>query len=108
MNPNHLTPLSRLVAAARRAPRAAADSADASAPVGFATRVVAHAGLRPHAPGFEVGLERLAARMLGLAAVFAVATVLWSSLPGAGDVRAGSATDADLDPVGVILEAVDS
>ncbi len=105
MNPNHLTPLSRLVAAARRAPQ---DSADAFAPVGFATRVVAHAGLRPHAPGFEVGLERLAARMLGLAAVFAVATVLWSSLPGAGDVRAGSATDADLDPVGVILEAVDS
>lgn len=105
MNTTNHTPLTRLVAAARRAPQ---DRADASAPAGFATRVVARAGLSPHAPGFGVGLERLASRMLGLAAVFAVATVLWTGFSGAGEVRAGSATDADLDPVGVILEAVGS
>jgi hypothetical protein len=105
MNKTNHTPLSRLVAAARRAPL---DSADASAPIGFATRVVARAGLSPHPPGFGAGLERLAARMLGLAAVFAVATVLWTGLSGLGEVRASSATDADLDPVGVILEAVGS
>lgn len=105
MNPTNHTPLSRLVAAARRAPQ---DSADASAPAGFSTRVVARAELGASSPGFGVGLERLAARMLGLAAVFAVATVLWTGLPGAGEVRAASAADADLDPVGVIMEAVHS
>lgn len=101
---NH-TPLTRLVAAARRAPQA---SADAPAPAGFATRVMAHAEFGPRLPGFGVGLERLAARMLGLAAVCAVATVLWTGLPGTGEVRAASAADTDLDPVGVIMEAVQS
>jgi hypothetical protein len=104
MNPTNHTPLFRLVAAARRARQ---DTADASAPAGFATRVVAHAGLRRQAPGFGVGLERLAARMLGLAVVLAIATVMWTGLPGAGEVRAASAADLDLDPVGVILEAVE-
>jgi hypothetical protein len=105
MKPVHPTPLSRLVAAARRAPQA---SAGVSAPTGFATRVVARAEIGARSQGLGAGLERIAARMLGLAAVCAVATVLWAGLPGAGEARAASATDADLDPVGVILEAVQS
>jgi len=103
MNPPNHVPLFRLVAAARRASKATADEA---APSGFATRVVAHAGLCRQVPGFGIGLERLAARMLGLAALCAVATVLWSGLSGAGEAYAASAADMDLDPVGVILEAV--
>jgi hypothetical protein len=105
MKPDAHTPLLRLVAAARRAPQA---SVEASVPAGFVTRVVARAELGSRAPGFGVGLERIAARMLGLAAVCAVATVLWTSVPGAGEARAESTTDTDLDPVGVIMEAAQS
>lgn len=103
MNPSNHTPWSRLVAAARRAPEQPAG--ESVAPAGFATRVVAHAGLRRRETGLGVGLDRLAARMLGIAAVCAVATVLWAGLPGAGEVRASGVTDTDLDPVGVLLEA---
>lgn len=114
MNARHHTPWSRLAAAARRAPLAPReDSADLFAPAGFATRVVAHAGLRPSAGLFGgLAFERLAARALGFACAGALAVTVWASMPatataGSADTAA-TTTDAYLDPVGAIIEVVQS
>jgi hypothetical protein len=58
---NNATPWGRLVTLARLAP---ADSRDASAPVGFATRVVALA-FAAQAPSFATLFARVAPRALG-------------------------------------------
>jgi len=113
MNPRPATPWLRLAAAARRAPARAADESDVLPPAGFATRVVARAKLAP-AAGLFGGptFERLATRALGFACAGALALTVWSSLPttaGAGTAPDNSAvSDAYLDPVGALLEAVES
>lgn len=115
MNDRHHTPWARLAAAARRAPLASREeaAADPLAPAGFATRVVAHAGIRPAAGLFGgLAFERLAARALGFACAGALAVTVWASVPATA--TAGSAdtvattTDAYLDPVGAIIEVVQS
>ncbi len=113
MNPRPDTPWLRLAAAARRAPACAADALAVEAPAGFATRVVARADLAP-AAGLFGGptFERLATRALGFACAGALALTVWSSLPtkvGAGTSADNSAVaDAYLDPVGSLLEAVET
>jgi len=110
---NHIA-WTRLVAAARRAPAVSTDEADVSAPAGFATRVVARAGLRASPGGvgvFGAGFDRLAARALGLAGACAVAFAVWGTLPATAEARSSEAattTDAYLDPVGDYLAAVQS
>ncbi len=110
---NHIA-WTRLVAAARRAPAILADEVDVPAPAGFATRVVARAGLRAVPAGagvFGAGFDRLAARALGLAGACAVAFAVWGSLPATAEARSGEAAntaDAYLDPVGDYLVAVQS
>jgi hypothetical protein len=93
---------SRLTAAARRAPKAASAAAiSEAAPLGFAARVVALAELAI--------FERLAARALGFAGACAFAMLVWTSLPSVAAARANdSASDTELDPVGAVLEAVQS
>lgn len=111
MNSRPDTPWLRLAAAARRATPAAASATEHdAAPHGFATRVVALAGVRPGGGSSGLGFERLAARALGLASACALAMVIWAGvLGGAGEARAAASTDSDLiDPVGVILEAAHS
>jgi hypothetical protein len=115
MNDRHHTPWTRLVTAARRAPHAGGVDADVLAPAGFATRVVAHAALRPASGAtgglFGTGFERLAARALGLAGACALAVTIWGSLPATAEARSTDptvATDAYLDPVGDYLAAVQS
>jgi hypothetical protein len=108
------TPWDRLTAAARRAPfENTVSSAQITMPSGFATRVVARAE-----PGGAEGLlgglffERFAARALGLAGACALTMAVWGSLPA--KVEAGAAsdsaliTDGYLDPIGSILEVVQS
>lgn len=115
MNDRHSTPWSRLAAAARRASSAATSFSDESfaVPVGFATRVVARAGIRP-AGGLFGGLafERLAARALGFACACALAVTVWASLPASAEASPSSDTavvaDSYLDPVGSLLEVVQS
>jgi hypothetical protein len=113
MNTRHHTPWMRLAAAARRAPSGESTSGDAdlAAPVGFSTRVVALAGLRPASaliggPAFE----RLAARALGFACAGALAMTIWAGLPSSAEASpsgdALSITDSYLDPIGSVLEVV--
>lgn len=112
MNPTSPTPWECLAAAARRAPASSARVAESeSAPVGFATRVVARADLRPSTGLFvSATFERLAARALACSCAGAVAVAVWSSLPThvtATPLDSAAATsDAYLDPVGAILETV--
>ncbi len=117
MNAHNHTPWSRLAAAARRAPAAgnsaAESAAECLAPAGFATRIVAHAGLRPAAGLFGgSAFERLAARALGFACACALAVTVWASLPATAEAGpladTAAASDAYLDPIGVLLEAVRS
>jgi|GEM_PF-1658255 hypothetical protein len=111
MNDRHHIAWTRLVAAARRASVAGADE-EIVVPSGFATRVVAHAGVRPGfaAAGlFGAGFDRLAARALGLACVCAVVFAIWGSLPATAEARstdAVTAAEAYLDPVGDYLAVV--
>ena len=115
MNDRHSTPWSRLAAAARRAPSSATSFADEdfAAPVGFATRVVSRAGIRP-AGGLFGGLafERLAARALGFACACALAVTVWASMPATAEASpsadTAAAADSYLDPVGTLLEVVQS
>ena len=110
---NHLA-WTRLVAAARRAPVSTGAKSDLVAPAGFATRVVAHAGLRagPASAGlFGAGFDRLASRALGLACACAVAFAVWGTLPATAEARstdAATTADSYLDPVGDYLAAVQS
>jgi hypothetical protein len=111
MKPRFATPWLRLAAAARRVPAEA--SLDAEAPVGFSTRVVALSAFTPSTGLFGgVAFERLAARALGFACAGALAVIVWSSLPasaGAGSAFDNSAlADAYVDPVGSLLEAVET
>jgi hypothetical protein len=114
MNDLHHTPWSRLAAAARRAPRDESSfDADLSAPVGFSTRVVALAGLRPAAGLFGgLAFERLAARALAFSCACALAVTVWASMPATAEASPSADTaavgDAYLDPVGVLLEVVQS
>ncbi len=113
MNDRPTTPWSRLAAAARRAPVAAPDvAADLFAPAGFATRVVAHAAIRPSVGLFgALDFERLAARALGLACAGALAMSVWAGMPSSVEARpteTAASTDAYLDPVGAIIEVVQS
>ncbi len=71
MNPQTPQPWDRLAAAARRAP---ADSREASAPYGFATRVAARAFALP-LPSAQSLLERLALRGLVVTSVLGLAAV---------------------------------
>lgn len=109
---NHIA-WTRLVAAARRAP-SGGSADDTLAPSGFATRVVARAGLRPEGSGaglFGAGFERFAARALGVACAFAVAFAVWGSAPATAEARSTDAptvSDAYLDPVGDYLAVVQS
>lgn len=108
MNERPHTSWSRLVAAARRAP-AASDTSAFEAPPGFATRVVARAGLRTAGSGGVLGsgFERLAARALGLACACALGFAVWGTLPATAEARSTeSAADAYLDPVGDYLAVV--
>ena len=112
MNPRQNTPWSRLAAAARRAPVVATDSPEIVVPAGFATRVVALAGVRPSG-GLFAGLafERLAARALAFSCAGALAVTVWASLPASAEasaVDASAVTDYYLDPVGAVMEAVQS
>lgn len=107
------TPWLRLAAAARRASAHAEASAGAEAPVGFASRVVARASLA--APTGLFGgqaFERLAARALGFACAGALAVTVWSALPVNADAGAAldhsALADAYVDPVGSLLEAVET
>lgn len=109
---NHLA-WTRLVAAARRAPVSGDTADELGAPAGFATRVVARAGVRatPAAGGlFGAGFDRLAARALGLACACAVAVAVWGSVPATAEARSTETTanDAYIDPVGDYLTAVQS
>lgn len=109
---NHIA-WTRLVAAARRAPVSADAAQEFGAPAGFATRVVARAGLQtaPALGGlFGAGFDRLAARALGLACACAVAVAVWGSVPATAEARSTdtTATDAYIDPVGDYLTAVQS
>lgn len=116
MNDLHHTPWSRLAAAARRAPRddssfLAAD--ELFAPVGFSTRVVALAGLRPSGGLFGgLAFERMAARALGFSCACALAVTVWASVPtsveAAPSADTSAVSDAYLDPVGALLEVVQS
>ena len=110
---NHSSsPWSRLTAAARRAPSAGADFADAgqpdcAAPFGFAARVVAcaHVGT---VHSYSSILERLAPRALGLACACALAMVAWGSLSSSAEAKA-SDISADLyDPVGEVINSTQS
>jgi hypothetical protein len=112
MNTHIPDPWSRLVAAARRAP-VRADEAGLNAQAGFATRVVARAGLRPGGGGLFGGVifERIAARALGCACACALMMAAWASLPAtaeASTTEAAASTEVYVDPVGVILEVVQS
>ncbi|MCU0791593.1 MAG: hypothetical protein MUE42_01790 [Opitutaceae bacterium] len=113
MNDLKLTPWMRLAAAARRARSVApSDHGDEAAPVGFATRVVARAQLRP-AGGLFAGraFERLAARALALSCAGALTVVVWTALPSrveASAVSEATSVDYYLDPVGVVMEVVQS
>ncbi len=105
-------PWSRLVAAARRAPLRA-DEVGLEAPAGFATRVVARAGLRAGGGGLFGGavFERVASRALGCACACALMMAAWASLPAtaeAGTADAGASTEVYVDPVGAMLEVVQS
>jgi hypothetical protein len=112
-NDRHSTPWSRLTAAARRAPMPSQEFAgDVLVPVGFATRVVAQAGLRPSAGLFgALDFERLAGRAFGLACAGALAVTVWAGAPSSVEARPSETTasiDAYLDPVGAIIEVVQS
>jgi hypothetical protein len=114
MKDRHEIAWKSLVAAARRAP--ASDTAmepGAVAPAGFATRVVARAGVGGALGGDAFGalFDRLAGRALGLAGACALGVAVWGSVPAtaeAGVGEPGYATDAYLDPVGDYLAAVQS
>ena len=115
MNDRTSTPWSRLAAAARRAPSAFSSSADEgfAAPAGFATRVVARAGIRPAGGLFgSLAFERLAARALGFACACALGVTVWASLPATAEASPSGDTavvaDSYLDPVGTLLEVVQS
>lgn len=117
MNDRHTTPWSRLAAAARRAPSVAVPASvtevDLTAPVGFATRVVARADIRPSVGVFGgLAFERLAARALGFACVGALTVTVWASLPATAEASQSADTavvsDSYLDPVGALLEVVQS
>ena len=116
MNDLHHTPWSRLAAAARRAPRDDASSVaeeDLFAPAGFSTRVVALAGLRPVGGLFGgLAFERMAARALGFSCACALAVSVWASVPTSVEAAPAADTaavgDAYLDPVGALLEVVQS
>ncbi len=116
MNAKRPTPdqaWNRLVAAARRhRPVGVAVEADERAPIGFAARVVAQAELRPAGGLFAGALfERFVARAFGAACACALAVTVWSSLPSTLEAQQADealAGEAYLDPVGVILEAVQS
>lgn len=111
-----VTPWLRLAAAARRLPEGSGSLVSASsrdaldeAPVGFSTRVVAHARLLPGGGVFGGALfERLAARALGFACACAVAVTLWSGMPtrveAGASAEATALADAYLDPVGSLLD----
>ena len=109
MNSRYDNAWSRLTAAARRAPLAEADEI---APLGFATRIVAGADVRPAAGLFAgIAFERLAARALGFACAGALAVTLWASVPTSVEARSSditASTDSYLDPVGAIIEVVQS
>ncbi len=113
MNSRPATPWLRLAAAARRAPARGVDDLGVEAPAGFATRVVALSPLGSSAGLFwGASFERLAARALGFACAGALAVTLWSILPvggGAGAALDSSVlVDAYVDPVGSLLEAVET
>ena len=110
MNERHHRSWSRLVAAARRAP-ASSGTGGFIAPPGFATRVVARAGVRGSGAGgfFCSGFERLAARALGLACACALGFAVWGAVPATAEARStDAAADAYLDPVGDYLAVVQS
>jgi hypothetical protein len=96
MNPNDPRhPWSRLVAAARQAPR----EGDASAPYGFSTRVAA-LGLGTQG---KVSLyERFAWRALGLAALMAVGSIA-TNFSAIGAEPATELVMEDYDPVAVLM-----
>lgn len=105
-------PWSRLVAAARRAP-VRADETGLEAPAGFATRVVARAGLRSGGGGLLGGVifERVAMRALGCACACVLMMAAWASLPAtaeAGTAETAAGTEVYVDPVGAMLEVVQS
>ncbi len=116
MNDRNSTPWSRLAAAARRAPSpvtSLADDGGLAVPVGFATRVVARAGIRSAGGLFGgIAFERLAARALGFACACALAVTVWASVPATAEASPASdtaaAADSYLDPVGALLEVVQS
>lgn len=113
MNDRHHIAWTRLVTAARRASVATEAGEEIATPAGFATRVVARAGLRSGtatAGLFGAGFDRLAARALGVACACAVAFAVWGSVPSTAEARSTDSTsaDADIDPVGDYLAAVQS
>jgi hypothetical protein len=107
------TPWLRLAAAARRAPARAVDDLGVEAPAGFATRVIALSALGSSSGLFGgTAFERLAARALGFACAGALAVTIWSSLPAstgaAAALDSSALADAYVDPVGSLLEAVET
>ncbi len=110
------TPWTRLTAAARRAPGATGQLQSTAdlIPSGFATRVVARAEVG-NGGGILGGalFERLAARALGLAGGCTLVLAVWAGRP-ATVVEVGALNEATLvseayfDPVGTMLEAVQS
>lgn len=96
-------PWDRLVAAARRASDDLAG--DFSPPAGFVTRVVALAALSSSAAGTAL-FERLALRALGCAVAVMMVSVVWSVAPTATAASAEDRTLDLLDPVGEVLQLV--
>jgi hypothetical protein len=114
MKDRHQHAWENLVAAARRGPAAGGRvEAAVGAPAGFATRVVARAGLERGAGSDAFGalFDRLAARALGLAGACALGVAVWGSVPATAEAGVGDpgyTTDAYLDPVGDYLAVVQS
>jgi hypothetical protein len=105
------TPWSRLVTVACRAPLAGdaitAGLAESSAPFGFSARVVANACIGS-APSYGAVFERLAARAFGLACAFALAMVVWGSLPSSAEAKSSDLGVDFYDPVGDVITATQS
>ncbi|MFH1496957.1 MAG: hypothetical protein ABII82_03945 [Verrucomicrobiota bacterium] len=96
-------PWERLVAAARRAPDELAG--DLVSPAGFATRVVALAGVSAQAAG-TAPFERLALRALGCAVAVMMLSAVWSIAPTATAAAADDRALDLIDPVGEVLQLV--
>lgn len=95
----------RLITVARQAPACSAACADEAPPPGFATRVAALAARAP-SPAIADVFERMALRALGCAAAIMLISVVWSIVPTATAAALDDRSADLLDPVGEVLQLV--